>query len=84
MQTVYYLVHTASGRRISYYHTQRGARIGMRLRNQHLGFLNRVMLQSSDELGVTYEVYEINGELTQGTYSILESTVESPDLIILA
>ena len=84
MHTVYYLVHTESNRRICYYHTQRGARIGMRLRNQHLGFHRREMLQSSDLLGVTYEIYNINGELVQGTYSILESTVESPDLIDLA
>ena len=76
-KTLYYLVHTESGRRIRYYGTLAGAHIGMRLRNRNLGFTKRIMLESSDELGTTWEVYEVNGLLVQGTYSIQEDHIES-------
>ena len=81
MHTVYYLVHTESKRRIRYYRTQAGARIACRLCNLHLGFTTRVMRQRSEQLGQEYEIYMIDGELVQGTYSIEEDTIEGPDLL---
>lgn len=76
-QTVYYLVHTESGRRIRYYRTLAGAHIGLRLRNRNLGFVNRVQLEHNEDLGITHELYLVNNELVRGTYSIQEDHIES-------
>ena len=79
MNTVYYLVHWESNRRIKYYSTQAGARIAMRLRNQHLGFEHReAKLQEDDR---EYELYSVEGNTVKGTYCIEEDVLESPDLL---
>jgi len=72
MQTVYYIVHKDSGRRLKYYRTRAGARIAQRARNSHLGFRLRLerIVEGDQEL-----------ELCQGnvvaTYTIVEDTIES-------
>ena len=80
MYTIYYLLHWESNRRLRPYKTLAGARIASRLRNQHLGFKDRVMRQSSEQLGTEYEIYQVKGELVRGTYAIEESTVDSLEL----
>ena len=79
MQTVYYLVHWESNRRIKYYSTLQGARIAMRLRNQHLGFERREAKLTEDVR--EYELYTVDNATIKGTYCIEEDTIETPDLI---
>jgi hypothetical protein len=80
MNSVYYLVHWESNRRIRYYHTQTGARIACRLRNLHLGFLARVEYQTEEDR--TYELcVNLNAEVVRGTYCIEEDTIDTPDLL---
>ena len=79
MQTVYYLVHWESGRRIKYYRTLQGARIAMRLRNQHLGFDTRINKLQEDVR--EYELYSVDNTTIKGTYCVEEDTIETPDLI---
>lgn len=79
MNTVYYLVHHASNRRVRYYHTQTGARIAMRLRNQHLGFAARQGKETQEHR--EYELYRVEGQLVRATYCIEEDTIDTPDLL---
>jgi hypothetical protein len=79
MQTVYYLVHWESNRRVRYYRTQAGARIAMRLRNQHLGFAVRQGRETQEFR--EYELYTVEGQLVQATYCIEEDTIDTPDLL---
>jgi hypothetical protein len=79
MQTVYYLVHVDSNRRVKYYRTQAGARIAMRLRNQHLGFTVRQGRDTQEPR--EYELYRVEGQLVQATYCIEEDTIDTPDLL---
>ena len=79
MKTVYYLVHHESNRRIRYYTTLTGARIACRLRNLHLGFIDRIKYEDADDR--TYELcVNLNADQVCGTYAIEEDTIESPDL----
>ena len=72
MNTVYYIVHKDTGRRLKWYKTRAGARIAQRARNSHLGFRLRLerIVEGDQEL-----------ELCKGnviaTYTIVEDTVES-------
>ena len=80
MNSVYYLVHWESNRRIRYYKTITGARIACRLRNLHLGFLARVEYQTEDHR--TYELCtSLTGPKCRGTYCIEEDTIDTPDLL---
>ena len=74
-ETVYYLKNTVSNTRIKYYRTRRGARIAMRLRNLHLGFLTRIEYRTEDNLEL--EVCT-NSNNTQevATYCIEEDFLE--------
>ena len=74
-----YLVHWESGRRIKYYHTLTGARIAMRLRNQHLGFEHRLDKQLEDVR--EYELYTVEGQTVKATYCVEEDVIETPDLL---
>ena len=80
MRTVYYLVHWESMTRLKYYTTRAGARIAMRQRNHRLGFLTRINRIDNDpfeyELCVTTDGLELTG-----TYSILEDTIDTVDII---
>jgi hypothetical protein len=80
MNSVYYLVHWESGRRIRYYKTLTGARIACRLRNLHLGFKSRIEYQTEDNR--TYELcVNLNAEQVRATYCIEEDTIDTPDLL---
>jgi hypothetical protein len=80
MNSVYYLVHWESARRIRYYKTLTGARIACRLRNLHLGFLTRINYEHQDNR--TYELCaNSNSELVRGTYAIEEDVIDTPDLL---
>jgi hypothetical protein len=80
MNSVYYLVHWESARRIRYYRTLTGARIACRLRNLHLGFLARVEYQTEDTR--TYELCtSLSGPKCRATYCIEEDTIDTPDLL---
>jgi hypothetical protein len=79
MRTVYYLVHVVSNRRIRYYHTLTGARIAMRLRNQHLGFVSR--LGKTQEHNREYELYLVENQTVRATYCIEEDVIDTPDLL---
>lgn len=76
--TVYYLVHWESQKRIRYYKTLGGARIAQRNRNRHLGFLVRI-----DKLYVDnteYELYSVDDAIVKGTYCVQEDYIEMEQL----
>jgi len=80
MNSVYYLVHWESNRRIRYYRTLTGARIACRLRNLHLGFLTRINYEYEDQR--TYELcVNLNAEQVRATYCIEEDVIDTPDLL---
>jgi hypothetical protein len=80
MNSVYYLVHWESARRIRYYRTQTGARIACRLRNLHLGFLTRIRYEIEEHR--TYELcVNLNADQVRGSYCIEEDTIDTPDLL---
>jgi hypothetical protein len=80
MNSVYYLIHVDSNRRVRYYRTLTGARIACRLRNLHLGFLARIEYQIEDNR--TYELCQSSNDQPQmGTYAIEEDTLDTPDLL---
>jgi hypothetical protein len=76
MQSVYYLTHKDTGRRLKWYKTLTGARIAQRSRNHRLGFVTRVERivteDSESELCVT-----VDNITMIGTYTIVEDTVDS-------
>jgi hypothetical protein len=76
MQSVYYLTHKDTGRRLKWYKTLTGARIAQRSRNHRLGFVTRVERivteDSESELCVT-----VDNITLIGTYTIVEDTVDS-------
>lgn len=79
MRTVYYLLHSDSGRRLKYYSTLAGARIAQRARNHRLGFSTRIERVSLDNR--EYErCLNSAGSLVDATWIIEEDTLESPDL----
>lgn len=81
MRTVYYLLHSDSGRRLKYYSTLAGARIAQRSRNHRLGFharIERVSLENRE-----YErCLNSAGLLVDATWVIEEDWLESPDLTV--
>jgi len=76
MQTVYYLTHKDTGRRLKWYRTLTGARIAQRNRNHRLGFqtrVKRIVTETTEsELCTTTD----NLVLT-ATYIIVEDTLDS-------
>lgn len=81
MKTVYYLVHWESMTRLKYYQTRAGARIAMRSRNHRLGFLTRVSRIDNDPF--EYELcLTTDGQELTGTYSILEDTIDTVDILV--
>ena len=84
MNTVYYIVHKDSGRRLKYYKTRAGARIAQRARNSHLGF--RLRLERCIEADIEYELCATPEAPTGilATYCIVEDTVESNEVNLLS
>ena len=76
MQSVYYLTHKDTGRRLKWYRTLTGARIAQRSRNYRLGFQTRVERIVSDD--VESELCTTTDNLTLiATYCIVEDTLDS-------
>jgi len=71
MNTVYYLTHKDTERRVKWYKTRAGARIAQRARNSHLGFRLRLerIVEGDQELELC-----ANG---LATYTIVEDSIES-------
>jgi len=83
MQTVYYIVHKDSGRRLKYYRTRAGARIAQRARNSHLGF--RLRLERTIEADIEYELCA-TVEAPEGilaSYCIVEDTIDSNEASLI-
>ena len=78
--TVYYLTHKDTGRRLGYYKTLAGARIAQRSRNHRLGFTDRIeRVEQFDNWEV--ELYRMSdGSIVEGTYCIVEGTIEREEL----
>lgn len=67
--------------RLKYYQTRAGARIAMRSRNHRLGFLTRVSRIDNDPF--EYELcLTTDGQELTGTYSILEDTIDTVDILV--
>ena len=79
-QTVYYLVHKETLRRLKYYRTLAGARIAQRARNHRLGFITRI---ERIELENNWEVElcrTLDNDIMEATYCIVEDIVDTEEL----
>lgn len=80
LETVYFLVHKDTMRRLKYYRSLAGARIAQRSRNRALGFDQRV---ERVEIGENWEVERCelsNGQIVDATYCIQEDVIDHRDL----
>jgi hypothetical protein len=80
MQTVYYLVHKDTHRRLKWYRSRAGARIAQRARNSHLGFLRRIERVEIYDNWEAEQCVDSSGEVVTATYCIVEDTVDTLDL----
>ncbi len=80
-KTVYYLVHKDTKERLKYYKTRAAARIAQHSRNARLGFRHRVeRVEQFNNWEV--ELYAMDdGTVQEGTYCIVEDTIDSVDLL---
>jgi hypothetical protein len=75
MQSIYYLTHSETGRRLRYYHTRSGARIAQRSRNHRLGFHTRIERVEVNNL--EYErCVNSDQQVVDATWVIEEDSVE--------
>ncbi len=80
-KTVYYLAHKDTKERLKYYKSLAGARIAQHSRNARLGFRNRVERVEQFQ-NWEVELYAMDdGTVQEGTYCIVEDTVDSVDLL---
>lgn len=79
MNTIYYLTHNVSHRRLRYYHTLAGARIAQRQRNSRLGFVDRIERVWVDQWEI--ERCLVGDRILDATWVIEEDHTESPDLL---
>lgn len=80
LETVYFLTHKDTMRRLRYYRSLAGARIAQRIRNRSLGFDQRV---ERVEIGDNWEVERCelsNGEIVDATYCIQQDVIDHHDL----
>ena len=82
MQTVYYLVHKDTQRRLKYYKTLAGARIAQRARNHRLGFIERIERITMWDNWEVEMCRNVDNQILEATYCIVEDTIESPDLLL--
>lgn len=76
-KTVYFLVHRDTGQRLRYYQSLAGARIAQHSRNARLGFRNRLE-RVEQFMNWEVELYRLDdGTVVEGTYCIVEDTVDS-------
>ena len=79
-KTVYFLVHKDTGERLKYYSSLAGARIAQHSRNARLGFRNRLeRVEQFNNWEV--ELYRMDDLILEGTYCIVEDTIEQQDLL---
>ena len=79
MQTVYYLTHKDTQRRLKWYRTLAGARIAQRQRNARLGFVTRI--ERTQEAGIEYELCStLEMDSVLASYCIVEDTVDINDV----
>lgn len=76
MRVVYYLEHVSQSRRLKPYKTLAGARIAQGNRHRHLGFTDKIK-RYTDDLGRECVLYKHNNEELQGTWCIIEDTIDS-------
>ncbi len=82
-ETVYYLVHKDTQRRLKYYKTLAGARIAQRARNHRLGFIERVeRVQQFDNWEVEM-CRNTDGDILEATYCIVEDTIDTNSELIV-
>lgn len=79
-RTVYYLCHRDTGERLRYYSSLAGARIAQHARNSHLGFRNRIERVEQFQNWEVELFAQKNGSLIEGTWVIVEDTIEQQDL----
>lgn len=80
MQSVYYLTHRVTERRLKWYKTLAGARIAQRARNHKLGFVTRLERVQQEHREMEFcQLRDHTKEIA--TWVIEEDTVDSPDLI---
>ena len=82
-KTVYYLVHRETGRRLKYYRTLAGARIAQRARNHRLGFITRIERVYMFDNWEVELCSNIDNEILEATYCIVEDTIDTEDLYIV-
>jgi len=78
--TVYYLVHKDTLRRLKWYRTLAGARIAQRSRNHRLGFITRIERVYMFDNWEVELCRNIDGDILEATYCIVEDTIESEEL----
>lgn len=80
-KTVYYLVHKDTGLKLKYYKSLAGARIAQHSRNARLGFIDRIeRVEQFNNWEV--ELYRLgDGSIVEGTYCIIEDTIDTNDLL---
>ena len=84
LKTVYYLVHKDSNTKLRYYKTLAGARIAQHSRNARLGFTDRVE-RVEQFTNWEVELYKLaDGTIVEGTYCIVEDTIDSNDTDLLS
>ena len=81
-QTVYYLVHKDTQRRLKYYKTLQGARIAQRARNHRLGFLERIERISMFDNWEVELCKNVDGNILEATYCIVEDTIDTNSIIL--
>lgn len=84
LKTVYYLVHKDTGLRLRYYRSLAGARIAQHSRNARLGYKDRIERVEQFQ-NWEVELYKLaDGTIQEGTYCIVEDTLEQEDLDLLS
>jgi len=79
-KTVYYLEHSVSGRRLKWYSSRTGARIAQSLRNRGLGFVECLERTVSEDRETCWYSTALESPV-QGTWIIVEDTIDSVDLL---
>lgn len=84
LKTVYYLVHKDTGQRLKYYGSLAGARIAQHSRNARLGFTDRIeRVEQFNNWEV--ELYRLtDNTIVEGTYCIVEDTIDTNDSDLLS
>ncbi len=82
-QTVYYLVHKDTERRLKYYKTLAGARIAQRARNHRLGFVERVERVCQFDNWEVEMCRNTDNQILEATWCIVEDTIDNDEAQLL-